>query len=362
MTTGLEIGLLGSVIASQAPRLIMPRERAGGEHGTPIDPRDVSIIVPARNEAGRLPQLLRSIAMACSPPGEVIIVDDHSTDATASIARGAGARVIQPDALPPGWTGKTFACASGARAATGKYLLFLDADVAFAPGGFSAMLARVGDGRVWSFCPYHTVEQPYESLSLYFNVLMVAGTTASGRALFGQSMFISRAHYDAVGGHEAVRGQVLENFFLGGLLRARGIGVAAATGAGILSMRMYPDGAGALARGWAKAFATGAAHSPLSVLLLSAVWMGAAIFTAVSIVTAPWTLTGNAAIIAAVAYVAHAAELFRVSRSLGSYRWYAAALYPITLGFYQLLFATALVRRAVGRKTSWKDRDVAPTA
>lgn len=362
MTTGVEIGLLGSIIASQASRLFMPRPGPVASGGTPITGSDVSIIVPARNEAERLPALLASISRSGATPREIIVVDDHSTDVTAALARAAGARVVQPDPLPAGWTGKTFACHTGARAATGHYFLFLDADVAFEPGGFAAMLERAGDGRVWSFCPYHRVERPYESLSLYFNLLMVAGTESSGRALFGQSLLISKTQYDAVGGHEAVRGHVLENFFLGALLRDRGFGVSAATANGILAMHMYPEGVRALVRGWAKAFATGAAHTPAWVLALSGVWMGAAIFTTFALLTAPWTLSATASIIAVAAYGAHAIELYRVGRTLGTYPWYAAALYPLALGFYQVLFATALIRRALGRTTSWKDRDVAPAA
>jgi GT2 family glycosyltransferase len=88
----------------------------------------VSVIIPAYNAAAFLPATLRSIFAQSSPPGEIIVVDDGSTDDTIAVARSFGVRVI---ALTNG--GPSAARNAGMRAATGEYVAFLDADDLWAP-------------------------------------------------------------------------------------------------------------------------------------------------------------------------------------------------------------------------------------
>src|SRR5262249_18513098 len=89
---------------------------------------EISVIIPARNEESSLANCLRSLADQEGPSYEIIVVDDHSTDATHSIAESFPVRVISADPLAPGWSGKCNAVWTGAKAATGKWLLFTDAD------------------------------------------------------------------------------------------------------------------------------------------------------------------------------------------------------------------------------------------
>src|SRR3712207_3544796 len=97
----------------------------------PADPPVLSVVIPARNERRNVERCLRSVLTARYPALEVLLVDDHSDDGTGEIARAIAAsdarlRVLESPPLPPGWFGKQWACATGARAARGDLLLFAD--------------------------------------------------------------------------------------------------------------------------------------------------------------------------------------------------------------------------------------------
>lgn len=101
----------------------------------------ISVVVPARNEASRLPECLRSIVGAPAVV-EVIVVDDCSEDATASFARDAGATVITGSPLPEGWVGKVWALHQGVSQAKGEWVVMLDADTRVSPQLPAALVSR----------------------------------------------------------------------------------------------------------------------------------------------------------------------------------------------------------------------------
>ncbi|TDT15110.1 dolichol-phosphate mannosyltransferase [Ilumatobacter fluminis] len=86
---------------------------------------DITVVVPARDEADRLEPLL----VALGERYEVVVVDDGSTDGTAALARRSGATVVEAGDRPAGWAGKTWALQRGVEAANGSWIVHLDADV-----------------------------------------------------------------------------------------------------------------------------------------------------------------------------------------------------------------------------------------
>jgi 4,4'-diaponeurosporenoate glycosyltransferase len=307
----------------------------------------VSVIIPARNEEHNLPTLLRSLAAQSLRPREIIVVDDGSTDRTAELARELGATVIASQRLPESWRGKTWACHQGAQVATGDLLLFLDADAWFEPDGFARILSGYTGGAC-SVGPYHAVRKPYEDLSLFFNFNMTVGTVPSG--LFGQMLLVDRENYRRVGGHDTVKGRILENFFLARQFQAAGILVRSGTGRGVFSFRMYPNGLRELIAGWTKGFAAGAGQTPRGTLLLVVAWMIGLMFAPLG-----WLMTGDALRWGAV-YLLCAAQVGWFSRQVGAFRWFSALLYPLPLIFFFVIFAWSAARS--GKQVTWKGRKI----
>ena len=101
----------------------------------------LSVILPARNEAAALGPLLAEISQRV-PEAELIVVDDGSTDGTAAIAAELGAHVISH----PYPEGNGAAVKTGARAATGEILVFMDADGQHRPEDIPRLLAKLEEG------------------------------------------------------------------------------------------------------------------------------------------------------------------------------------------------------------------------
>jgi 4,4'-diaponeurosporenoate glycosyltransferase len=357
-----------AILCAPALWLVLGRPRfVPAAHSPPPD-TSVSLIIPARNEEDNIGALLVSIASDNPRLHEIIVVDDASTDRTAAIARGHGATVVSPPLLPDDWKGKPWACHNGASTATGDWLLFLDADTRLAPGGLDRIHALTAQpDRVHSICPYHTVHRPFEQLSAFFNIIMIAGINAFGlqrapaqhAALFGQCLLISQIHYHQIGGHEPVRDEVLENFHLSRHLADLGIPRECHLGHGCLTMRMFPGSFHDLWTSWKKGFTSGASNVAPRALFLTSAWITGAMLAIVGVILAflPHTDPPLRAMTGA-SYLLYSLQCQRAFRLAGNFSRANALLFPVSLLFYQTLFFTSLIERRLGIQTKWKGRHV----
>jgi chlorobactene glucosyltransferase len=222
------------------------------------DAPPLSIIVPARNEERTIARCAGSLLAQTYPQYEVVVVDDRSEDRTGAILAGlaredARLRVVHGEPLPDGWVGKPWALAQGARAASGTWLLFTDADTYHVPEACTSALAFVRAARADALTlgTYQELGSFAERAVLPAILgIVLAGSgsmaavndpaDAASALANGQYILIARAAYDALGGHDALRGELAEDLAFARRLKADGrFRLLLAGGERLVSVRMY---------------------------------------------------------------------------------------------------------------------------
>jgi glycosyltransferase involved in cell wall biosynthesis len=178
-------------------------------------PPDCMVVIPARNEEARIARAIGSL-----PHDTVIVVDDHSDDATVEAARKAGAGVLPAPKLSPGMPGKSNACLAGARVLTSRWILFADADTWYERGFLVSAVAAAEAGPLDFLSIYLRPEYRGVSghilgpiaVALYF---CGANPRRDPAALFnGQCLLVRREAYEFIGGHAAVLTNLFEDLKL----------------------------------------------------------------------------------------------------------------------------------------------------
>ncbi|WP_334143649.1 glycosyltransferase [Rhabdothermincola sp.] len=366
--TGLALVVAGWIggwlLVWRLPCLTAPESEAGS--GRQSAALDCSVIVPARNEERSLPTLLHSLEAQRPPPREIIVVDDRSEDSTRSVATEfPGVTVLAGEPAPPGWTGKTWACWQGARAARGRVLVFVDADVSFGPGALARVVASCeARGGLFSVVPYHRVLRTYEQLSAPFSVIALMGTGAAGlgrrqvHGAFGPCLACRRDDYVALDGHRGVRSAIVEDVALAERFDAAGLPVNVVGGCRLVSYRMYPSGLGQLVEGWSKNMAAGARSVPWGRRLLIAAWVGGSLVSLQLLVQATATRSAATTIAAVATWGGLAVQQRVMLAQLGSFRWWVPALHPLFTLFFVAVFARSAWLTLVRRRVRWRGREV----
>jgi glycosyltransferase involved in cell wall biosynthesis len=251
---------------------VAPTHGAAGtvfDQPEPASLLELSVIVPARNEEASLGACLQSLVaqsdktLLLGRDWELVVVDDHSTDRTAEIARGfAGVTMLQANALEPGWTGKTNAIWTAARKARGRWLLFTDADTVHESGDLRRAIHEAERHKVGmlSYSPRQLVSGMWQrtlmplvfsELALAYPPAKVSDPNQRVAAANGQFVLVEREAYRSIGGHRAVADKVLEDVELAFLAKRRKVGLRFRYADDALSTRMYRT-AGAMIEGWTK--------------------------------------------------------------------------------------------------------------
>jgi chlorobactene glucosyltransferase len=196
----------------------------------------VSVILPARNEGQYIARCLDSLLGQDYPNFEIIAINDSSTDGTGEIMKTYAAndlRVMHIDASPKpeGWTGKNWACYQGFLRARGELLMFTDADSKHLPSTMSLAVGHLMSENLEAltavprlicndFWTKMTLPVLATFLHTRFSPIRVNDPNTKTGYFFGSFFIITRSTYEAIGTHEGVKEELVEDGALGGKVKA----------------------------------------------------------------------------------------------------------------------------------------------
>jgi chlorobactene glucosyltransferase len=196
----------------------------------------VSVILPARNERRYITRCLNSLLGQDYPNFEIIAINDSSTDGTGEIMKAYAAndlRVMHIDASPKpeGWTGKNWACYQGFLQARGELLMFTDADSKHLPSTMSLAVGHLISENLEALTAvprlicndfWTKITLPILATFLHtrFSPIRVNDPNSKTGYFFGSFFIITRNTYEAIGTHEGVKEELVEDGALGGKVKA----------------------------------------------------------------------------------------------------------------------------------------------
>jgi glycosyltransferase involved in cell wall biosynthesis len=230
--------LFAVVLFYAGPALtLMPRRtlrRFAAQAEKPATWPVVSVIIAARDEEQRIGETLSRLLASDYPSLEIVLANDRSTDSTASLADAIAKdddrlKIVTIDEVPDGWLGKTNAMTQAANLATGEFLLFTDGDIQFSADAIRLAMRYTLDRKLDHFCLFPSMETQGWSecvLVSFFAMLFSFGTQPWLRSLrfpgayygIGAFNLVRRSVYDAAGGHDPIRLDILDDVKLGKLL------------------------------------------------------------------------------------------------------------------------------------------------
>lgn len=329
----------------------------------------VSVLVPTRNEEETIGRCLSHLTAQDYPNLEIVILDDGSTDATAGIVAAETdrrVRLVTGRPLPPGWTGKNWACHQLAELAKGDLLCFIDSDTAIEPGTVSAavgllveesaglvsLLPRSGSSSVAGKVMLPMVTHALFGLA---PIALIHHSKNPMLALaFGPFLIVTREAYRDAGGHAAAPDHVVDDVQLSRNVKAAGFPIRLANGTDLVETRWYEE-LGDIWRGFSKNAFGGINNN---------VWLGTAvIFVLFPLLLTPFIRVGLGAMGDGIPEVAAFQSLIllagrALTSHLGRDSPWSTPLHPVTIVFWGATLANSMVLFAAGRSVTWKDRDI----
>jgi cellulose synthase/poly-beta-1,6-N-acetylglucosamine synthase-like glycosyltransferase len=340
----------------------------------------VTAIVPGRNEGHILEATLGSLCALDYPNLRVVFIDDQSTDNTATVCETLRKTfphltVIHNTVSPPkGWVGKVWAVHQAKAHATTEYLLFADSDLHFHPAALKQMmrLALHRKTDLASALPCMIMKSPGELLGVLAGMLLitsamplrVCNNPRSKKALAaGGFSLYRRDAYEAIGRHEAVRSQVIEDIALTTRLKFAGKSAFTVMTHDLYTGRMY-EGLRDTFRGLKKNAFAGAHYSYALAACYSFILLAAVIFLPLYVLAATWLWISQPSLLTFATCIASLAALWtmlavgtRDAQLLRLPPAYAF-LIPPAVAFFLLVFLSSVLDHARGGN-SWSGRKMA---
>ncbi len=307
-TVGLMILLLGlQKVFSSAPTLWKSDEQD-------LEDTSLTVVIPAFNEASNIKRCLTHVLTSELPclHWKVLVIDDQSSDSTIEIAeqtihslcrdRRLNVEVLQAGPRPQGerWVGKNWCCSRAMEEVKTEWVLFIDADVTLAPDAIRRALHQSTHEkadllslapRLTCGCLVEWMVQPIMAslLGLGFPILKANDPESKVAFAAGPFMLFRSRSYKAIGGHQALAGEVVEDLALAHRIKNSGFRLRYVLGIDAVDLQMYANLA-ELWEGWSKNWFLG-----LNRNISKSIAAGSAVLL---MFTSPWLLLPSSLLMA----------------------------------------------------------------
>ena len=331
--------------------------------GGNADLSDVTVLIPARNEAGVIAETLRSVAAQGRGPG-IVLVNDRSGDATAAEARRPDLEnltIVNGRALEPGWSGKLWALHQGLPFVKTDSILLLDADIRLEPGTICALRDRMQehDLHLVSLLAFLRMESFWEKLLMpafvyFFKLLYPFHLSNTGSrmvaAAAGGCVLLRTASLARAGGFEAIKGSLIDDCALARRFRNAGLATWIGLSHSARSGRSY-DGLAGIWNMIARTAYTQLRHSFILLALCTALLTAGFVLPAAGLFSAD----------PAIRSLGLAGILLMAASYLPTLRYYGmnpawCAAFPLAGALYLLMTWSSAWRHWRGAGAGWKER------
>lgn len=260
MNAALEFTVLAAAYSASIAwclALVLPsrpyamRERLEPSDSDVADLGDITVLIPARDEAATIQRTLAVLNDQCNTTA-VVVVDDQSADATARVARETldTATVVAGEPPPPGWIGKVWALEQGLRTVRTPFVLLLDADIELRPGIIAALKNKANDERLAMVSLLATLntqrfwERMLVPAYVYFFKFMypfalVNSVNSQTAAAAGGCILIRRQVLQEIGGFASLKSAIIDDCTLAKQVKTAGYGIWLGVSKSVTSHREY---------------------------------------------------------------------------------------------------------------------------
>lgn len=354
-------------------RLVPATTSAAGLTNGTTSLGDITVLIPARDEAECLARTLDGLAAQGTFAG-VVLVDDQSTDGTGDIARAHGLGnlvVVQGKRPPPGMSGKLWALTQGLEHVKTDRVLLLDADIELLPGmvaALSAKQASEGLGLV-SLMVHLSMQRPWERLLIpafiYFFKLLYPFALANSRHRFfaaaaGGCILTTREVLDRIGGFESLRGALIDDCTLARHIKRAGYRTFVGVTLGARSSRPY-RGLGEIWNMVARTAFTQLRYSWWLLMICTALMLLYFAVPTTGLVYGVFRDAPRIAVLGLAAFAVMSISYIPTLRFYGIPAWQVVLL-PLAGLLYLGMTWTSAIRYARGERSRWKARTYAREA
>ncbi len=328
------------------------------------DLSDITVLIPARDEEEVIGETLSAL-MTQGKNLKIILIDDHSCDKTARIARHSGLvnlKIIEGQSLPEGWSGKLWALEQGRKQVKTSNILLLDADIKLKPGTIATLLNKMEKEKLdlISLMAFLRMEKFWEKLLMpafiYFFKLLypfsLSNTpTSSVAAAAGGCILIKRSALESAGGFASIKNNLIDDCTLAETIKKNGGKIWLGLTHSAMSLRDYNN----LRTIWDMVARTAYTQLKYSILLL----LGCTLIMVIAFIFPIIALFSSGIWTKIIAMTTLASMLITYLPTLKYYSLnFSWSLYLPLIGvMYLLMTWSSAYRHIFGGGSIWKDRN-----